>query len=476
MGCCSFIKKAFKKVRRAVKKVVKGVGKVAKKVWKGVKKVASKIGKAVTKMGPLASIALSMMMPGFGLTGIWGAMAKGAATGFITSGGSLKGALVGAAGGGIGYGITQGVSAFKTGYAGVSEGGSFYSKLEAGFDSVGQSTSDGVAQMYNSASEVLTTGDFSKLNYLDSTGNYVDPSKSNSGLFGDAPKAVPTATTGYQDALAEVEYDRATTDVGAKVHTRASQAYVNENPAEFGKRMTPTAQGRMMDASIADGEAGAIRQAKAFGYNENVGKSYYNEYTNGLTDEMGMSVKDQMIEIRDYSSLNKTGLGQGKELWSQTGGADVDASFDWDRRMATVAPDGVVEGTQAHDEWLANESTSPTGELYKSNYGLEATTEGGYNTFDANKLHANKPKKSWTDKLDPNAVANAFKKNFLSPDDEGAGSQALMSATAASILPGEGGVGTSKNRWGQGSDTYDVTKIGLLSAQQRMQMAQQANA
>ena len=476
MGCCRFIRRAIKKVRRAVKKVVKGVGKVAKKVWKGVKKVASKIGKAVTKMGPLASIALSMMMPGFGLTGIWGAMAKGAMTGFITSGGSLKGALVGAAGGGIGYGITQGVSAFKTGYAGVSEGGSFYSKLEAGFDSVGQSTSDGVAQMYNSASEVLTTGDFSKLNYLDSTGNYVDPSKSNSGLFGDAPKAVPTATTGYQDALAEVEYDRATTDVGAKVHTRASQAYVNENPAEFGKRMTRTAQGRMMDASIADGEAGAIRQAKAFGYNENVGKSYYNEYTNGLTDEMGMSVKDQMIEIRDYSSLNKTGLGQGKELWSQTGGADKMQSFDYAK-----IPDGLVEGTDDYDEFMANnpgaQGVTPGSEGYvKTNYGLEATTEGGYNTFDANKLHANKPKKSWTDKLDPNAVANAFKKNFLSPDDEGAGSQALMSATAASILPGEGGVGTSKNRWGQGSDTYDVTKIGLLSAQQRMQMAQQANA
>ena len=472
MGCCSFIRKAFKKVRKAVKKVVKGVGKVAKKVWKGVKKVASKIGKAVTKMGPLASIALSMMIPGFGLTGIWGAMAKGAITGFITSGGKLKGALVGAAGGAIGYGVTQGVSAFKAGYNGVSEGGSFYSKLEAGFDSVGVSTSDGVAQMYNSAADVLSTGDVSKFNYLDDSGNYVNASKSSTGLFGDAPTPTTstTSTTAYQDALAEAEYDRvSSTDVGAKVHTRASQAYVNENPAEFGKRMTPTAQGRMMDASLADGEAGAIRQAKAFGYNEQVGKSYYNEYTNGLTDEMGMSVKDQMIEIRDYSKLNKTGLGQGKDLWSQTGGADVDASFDWDRRMATTPPAGITEGTQAHDEWLANETASPTGELYKSNYGLEATTEGGYNVYDPKKLYK---EKSWTDKIDGKAVADAFKSNFLTPDTGAGTAQPLMSVSPEAIEPGGGGTGESKRRYGYGTDIYDVTRIGLLSAQQRMTAAQ----
>ena len=51
------------------------------------------------------------MITGFGQLwaayGVWGAMAKGAVTGYLTSGGNLKGALLGAAGGGLGYGYNK---------------------------------------------------------------------------------------------------------------------------------------------------------------------------------------------------------------------------------------------------------------------------------------------------------------------------------------------------------------------------------
>jgi len=104
------VKKVFKKVTKVVKKVVKGVGKVAKKVWNGVKSTAKKFGEKISKLGPVANIAMGMI-PGFGQLwaayGVWGAMAKGAITGYLTSGGNLKGALLGAAGGGLGYGYNK---------------------------------------------------------------------------------------------------------------------------------------------------------------------------------------------------------------------------------------------------------------------------------------------------------------------------------------------------------------------------------
>jgi len=104
------VKNVFKKVTKAVKKIVKGVGKTAKKIWNGVKKTAKKFGQKISKLGPVANIAMGMI-PGFGQLwsayGIWGAMAKGALTGFITSGGNVKGALLGAAGGGLGYGYSK---------------------------------------------------------------------------------------------------------------------------------------------------------------------------------------------------------------------------------------------------------------------------------------------------------------------------------------------------------------------------------
>ena len=95
------VKKVFKKVTKAVKKVVKGVGNTAKKVWNKVKGTAKKFGQKISKLGPVANLAMNFI-PGFGQLwaayGVWGAMAKGAITGYLTSGGNVKGALLGAAG------------------------------------------------------------------------------------------------------------------------------------------------------------------------------------------------------------------------------------------------------------------------------------------------------------------------------------------------------------------------------------------
>lgn len=170
-----WFKKIWKKAKKIVKKVIKSVKKVAKKVWKGVKKVASKIGKgikkvgkAIGKLGPLASIAIGFI-PGFQAlwanAGIWGAIGKGALTGFVTSGGKLKGALVGAVGGGIGYAAAQGASAFKQGYDAMGSNASISDKITGGLKSVGSSTSEGFSNMYSSADNLLKGGD-GGLNYL----------------------------------------------------------------------------------------------------------------------------------------------------------------------------------------------------------------------------------------------------------------------------------------------------------------------
>ena len=116
------VKKAVKKITKAVtkpfKKAFKAIKKGVKKVWKGVKNVVKKVGEAFSKIGPIASIALSVFLPTairwLQTAGIWGAMAKGAITGFVTSGGQLKGALLGAAGGGLGYAGSQGLNASRS--------------------------------------------------------------------------------------------------------------------------------------------------------------------------------------------------------------------------------------------------------------------------------------------------------------------------------------------------------------------------
>jgi len=308
------IKKAVKGVTKVVKKVVKSIAKVGKKIWKGVKGIAKKI----SKLGPLASIAIGFI-PGFqGLwasSGIWGAMAKGALTGFITSGGKVKGALIGAVGGGIGYGLNAGMNAYGKGVDNLlaqDPNATISQKITAGFKAVGNSTTEGVMNMYKSASDVLSTGDFGKLNYLDNTGQSI------------------YSRTLLDDANAEVAYDKAIGDIGPEIHERASQNYVNNNPSEFGKRMSPKVQKRMMDMSQQGGETGAISQAKAFGYNSDVGKAFYKDYTSTLQGTPGSATyQRQMSEIYDYADATNTGLEQSRDLWEQTGGANKSTSFDW---------------------------------------------------------------------------------------------------------------------------------------------------
>jgi hypothetical protein len=182
-GISRAFKKVFKGVTKVVKKVTKGISKLAKKVVKGVKGLAKKIN----KLGPLAAIAIGFFVPPLG-TGIWGAMAKGALTGFISSGGSIKGALLGAAGGGLGYGMSQGLDAFKGGWNSDTLGANatFTQKLTSAFDAVGTSTSNGVAQMYNSTAKYLKTGDltnFDSFDYLTDSGAYRDTSLNKTNLF-----------------------------------------------------------------------------------------------------------------------------------------------------------------------------------------------------------------------------------------------------------------------------------------------------
>lgn len=241
-----FFKKVFKKItnpiKKVVKKVTKGITKVAKSIVKGVKSVAKSVGKAVTKLGPLASIAIGFI-PGFQAlwanAGIWGAIGKGAITGFVTSGGKMKGALVGAVGGGIGYGLNAGMDAYNKGYGSLGESASISDKISAGFKSVGQSTSDGVSNMYKSAEAVFNTGDVTKVNYLTDGGQSV--------------------------------YDVPHQDVGSKVYDEAGMLHVD-------------------------------------------------------------SIEN---EIQNYQDKLKVGREQAEMLWEQTGGQDIQQSFDWEASATT---------------------------------------------------------------------------------------------------------------------------------------------
>jgi hypothetical protein len=90
-------------------------------------------------------------------------MAKGAITGFITSGGKVKGALMGAVGGGIGYGLNAGMNAYKQGVSTLGENATISEQITAGFKAVGNSTTEGVSNMFKSANNLGSQGN---LNYL----------------------------------------------------------------------------------------------------------------------------------------------------------------------------------------------------------------------------------------------------------------------------------------------------------------------
>ena len=258
--------KIWKKVKSVVKKVVKSVKKVASKVWSGIKNVAKKVGKAVNKLGPLASIAIGFI-PGFqGLwanAGIWGAMGKGAITGFITSGGKLKGALAGAAMGGIGYAAVQGASAFKGGMEAAGTNASISEQITQGFKAVGASTSQGVTNMYESASNLFKGGE-GGLNYLTNTGESVY--KYGSDL---------------KDPLAQ----------GESVYSEANA-----------KNMESIKKG------LSD---------------------YDKQYMESNKDIFEGYDKRQMDEILEYSKQTGENLETSQHLWEQTGGVDLDQSFDY---------------------------------------------------------------------------------------------------------------------------------------------------
>jgi len=342
-GVVKKVKKVVKKVTKVVKKVVKGVGKVAKKVWKGVKGAVKKIGKAVKKMGPLASIAIGFI-PGFqGLwanAGIWGAMGKGAITGFITSGGKLKGALIGAAGGGLGYAANAGIDAYQKGYSSLGESASISDKIIAGFGSVGNSTVEGVSNMYKSAGDMLT-GDFSKINYLDDTGRsiYTEGTAKTSNValkksFGyEEDKSLFKPGTDDHDAWLSRQTDEGT------VLLKNAKTYMQEAPSTSYGEMKGFSQRKMMEASMK-GEAFAVDQAKAFGYDAQVGKDFYKDFTQVPYDSQWRTVGDisqeqQMREIYNYATETGTGLNQAKELWMQTGGPEKAMSFDYKMNLNT---------------------------------------------------------------------------------------------------------------------------------------------
>jgi len=340
-GIIRGIKKAVKGVTKAVKKVVKGIATVGKKIWKGVKKVAKGFSKALGKLGPLASIAIGFI-PGFqGLwasSGIWGAIGKGAITGFITSGGKLKGALVGAVGGGIGYGINAGMDAYGKGVDNLltqNPNATISEKITAGFKSVGTSTTDGFSNMYKSAGDVLA-GDYSKINYLEAnplTGEMTSiydapkvgqPKTYDTGFGYEGDKGLYKAGTDDHDAwLARQDGTISGDNIleGANTYKQKTTSY---------GEMRGYSQRTMMKASIDGGEAGAIRQAKAFGKDMQVGKDFYKDYTSTIQGTPGSTTyQRQMSEIYDYADATNTGLEQGRSLWEQTGGADKSMSFDW---------------------------------------------------------------------------------------------------------------------------------------------------
>jgi hypothetical protein len=155
---------------KAVKKLVKGAGKVVKGVVKGIKKVAKGIAKGVKgiaksigKMGPLASIALNLMFPGMGAAlgtffgnPMLGAIAKGAITGFIGSGGQLKGALYGGLAGGVMQGAGNAWEGAKTGWN-ASEGG-LTDKISGALKGAGNSVSEGFTNAYKGAEAFINKG------------------------------------------------------------------------------------------------------------------------------------------------------------------------------------------------------------------------------------------------------------------------------------------------------------------------------
>jgi hypothetical protein len=294
------VKSVAKGVVKGAKKVVKSVGKVVKKVVKGVGKAVKSVGKAFSKLGPLASIALNFILPGAGafasmFTGpyaaLYGAMAKGAVTGFITSGGDIKGALVGAAGGAIGHGASKVFEGAKTGWN-ASEGG-LTDKISGAIKGGASTISEGWTSLTEGSQTFLNEG-----------GNINSP------------------------------------QAGQEISYKTNKININES----GDYKTIPQQTQQMWAETASigGEEDLVGLAKEGGYNENVAKNFYKDFN--------ITPKHFQGEVVDYMDQTSTGLEQGTALWEQTGGAQRSMSFDYEVSKETGAYEYTGGGLKATTE------------------------------------------------------------------------------------------------------------------------------
>ena len=290
----------FSSVWRGVKSVVKGVVKGVKKVVKGVGKAVKSVGKAFSKLGPLASIALNFILPGAGafasmFTGpyaaLYGAMAKGAVTGFITSGGDIKGALVGVAGGAIGHGASKVFEGAKTGWN-ASEGG-LTDKISGAIKGGASTISEGWTSLTEGSQTFLNEG-----------GNINSP------------------------------------QAGQEISYKTNKININES----GDYKTIPQQTQQMWAETAyiGGEEDLVGLAKEGGYNENVAKNFYKDFN--------ITPKHFQGEVVDYMDQTSTGLEQGTALWEQTGGAQRSMSFDYEVSKETGAYEYTGGGLKATTE------------------------------------------------------------------------------------------------------------------------------
>jgi len=404
-------KKVFKKTTKVVKKVVKKIKKVGKKVWGGIKKGVKKIGRAINKLGPIAQMAITYFTGGlWAAYGVWGAMAKGAIMGYVTTG-SLKGALVGGALGGVGYGIGQGAKAFKGGYMG--ESASFTDKLTAGFKAVGNSTTEGVTNMYNSASKFMESGNVSDFKYLDDSGNLL------------------TKTV-------DEEVYNGAKEAQLKSETRPSQADVNVGKADYKMRMRPKIQHDIMQGAVEGGREGAIRNAQKWGYNAEVGGKFHSDLMEGYNPDGDFSVREYQQGVLDYAKAGNTGIDQATMAWEQDVGNYKDFAFDYAKN--------------ATGDWNYKG--------FEKDSALSMYTEaaaGGTPTYIAT---PDKPTKS-TDPKIPKATESSLLSAFA-PIKE-----------VAPITIGEGGFSGGKGFGSGAVDAYDITKLGLTPLTQQALLAKQ---
>jgi len=261
-----FFSKIWKKAKNIVKKVVKGVKKVASKVWKGVKSVVKKVGKAVNKLGPLASIAIGFI-PGF--QGLW---ANAGIWGMMG-----KGAITGfITSGGKLKGALTGAVMGGVGYA-AAQGASAF---KSGFSSLGEnaSISDKIMTGFNSVGTSTSNG---VMNMYNSAGNFV---------------------SGGEGGLNYL------TNTGESIY-------------KYGADLTdPLAQGE----SVLNGaKEGYMKQVKS-------GLSDYDkQYMESNRDMFAKYDQRQMDEILNYAKKTGENLETSQMLWDQTGGIDLDQSFDY---------------------------------------------------------------------------------------------------------------------------------------------------